>query len=74
MRSSIVLSLAAATSVSAWGSLGHETVAYIASHYVVAHTKQWAQSILADTSADYLANVATVSLLCDPSSARMETN
>lgn len=43
----------------AWGSLGHQTVAYLAQHYVSNHTAQWAQAILNDTSASYLANIAT---------------
>jgi len=42
-----------------WGSLGHETVGYIASNFVTAATKSHFQSILGDTSADYLASVAT---------------
>jgi hypothetical protein len=45
--------------VHAWGSLGHETIAYIASHYVSKDTASWAQAILNDTSSSYLANVAT---------------
>ncbi|EME40087.1 hypothetical protein DOTSEDRAFT_74820 [Dothistroma septosporum NZE10] len=51
--------LAIAPSTYAWGSLGHETVAYIASHYVSSDTEAWAQNILGDTSTSYLANVAT---------------
>lgn len=54
-----LLALATTPSTYAWGTLGHETVAYIASHYVTSHTKAWAQSILNDTSDSYLANVAT---------------
>lgn len=60
MYSSVaIISLAAVQGAHAWGSLGHETVAYIASHYVKSATKTWAQNILGDTSSDYLANVAT---------------
>ncbi|KAK4611823.1 Nuclease S1 [Fulvia fulva] len=51
--------LAIAPSAYAWGSLGHETVAYIASHYVKSHTKTWAQDILNDNTTSYLASVAT---------------
>lgn len=43
----------------AWGTLGHDTVAYIAQARVAAHTKAWAQAILGDTTDSYLANVAT---------------
>lgn len=61
MRSSALVLIASASAVSAWGNLGHQTVAYIASHYVKSHTASWAKAILADTSSSYLANVATVS-------------
>lgn len=44
---------------SAWGTLGHETVAYIAQNFVASSTASWCQSILADTSSSYLANYAT---------------
>lgn len=43
----------------AWGSLGHQTVAYLAQHYVSNTTAHWAQAILNDTSSSYLANIAT---------------
>lgn len=43
----------------AWGTLGHETVAFIAQNFVSADTKTWAQGILDDTSTSYLASVAT---------------
>ena len=46
-------------SVLAWGDLGHETVAYIATNFVTADTKTFCQNILGDTSTSYLANVAT---------------
>ncbi|KXT05482.1 hypothetical protein AC578_10996 [Pseudocercospora eumusae] len=59
MYSFLFLALTSIPSTYAWGSLGHETIAYIASHYVQSHTKSWAQAILGDTSKDYLANVAT---------------
>ncbi|OTB08149.1 hypothetical protein M426DRAFT_52512 [Hypoxylon sp. CI-4A] len=42
----------------AWGAMGHETVAYIASNYVSSATKSYFQDLLGDTSADYLAGVA----------------
>ncbi|CAK4033102.1 nuclease PA3 [Lecanosticta acicola] len=59
MLSFLLFSLTALRVVHAWGNLGHETVAYVATHYVESHTKQWAQAILGDTSTSYLANVAT---------------
>ncbi|EKG11768.1 S1/P1 nuclease [Macrophomina phaseolina MS6] len=43
----------------AWGTLGHETVAFIAQNFVSAGTKTWAQGILDTTSSSYLASVAT---------------
>ena len=42
-----------------WGDLGHETIAYVASHYVTSTTKSAVQSILSDTSDSYMANVST---------------
>ncbi|KAI5917223.1 nuclease S1 precursor [Camillea tinctor] len=55
-----LLSVAAATlpGALAWGAMGHETVAYIASNFVAADTKAYFQDLLDDTSADYLASVA----------------
>ncbi|MCJ1341102.1 hypothetical protein MMC09_006398 [Bachmanniomyces sp. S44760] len=43
----------------AWGALGHQTIAYVASNFVSVETKTFCQKILSDTSAAYLANVAT---------------
>ncbi|KAI9645637.1 hypothetical protein NHQ30_006379 [Ciborinia camelliae] len=43
----------------AWGALGHETVAYIATNFVSTATKDYFQGILGNTSTDYLASVAT---------------
>ncbi|KAH7074777.1 S1/P1 nuclease-domain-containing protein [Paraphoma chrysanthemicola] len=45
--------------VDAWGSLGHTTVAYIAQNFVCEKTAKFAKQLLNDTSAAYLANVAT---------------
>ncbi|TVY39570.1 Nuclease S1 [Lachnellula subtilissima] len=42
-----------------WGTLGHQTVAYIATNFVSSATKTKFQSILGDTSANYLATVST---------------
>jgi hypothetical protein len=57
-----VLSLVLATQynqVQAWGTLGHTTVALIASNFVQPNTETFLQSLLQNTSSDYLANVAT---------------
>lgn len=59
MKSVVLLAIAGASGTYAWGTLGHDTVAYVATNFVKASTKQWAQAILGDTSNDYLANVAT---------------
>ncbi|KAK7956187.1 uncharacterized protein PG986_005409 [Apiospora aurea] len=60
----MLLSAAAAASlllpgVRAWGAMGHETVAYVATDFVAARTRDYFQDLLADTSADYLAAVAS---------------
>jgi S1/P1 Nuclease len=44
---------------SAWGNLGHETVAYIAQNFVKSSTESYCRDILGDTSSSYLANVST---------------
>jgi len=49
----------AATNVAAWGDLGHETIAYVATDFVTSATETFFQKILKDTSANYLANVST---------------
>ncbi|TVY81361.1 Nuclease S1 [Lachnellula suecica] len=43
----------------AWGSLGHETVAYVASNFVNSETKAFFQDILHNKTDSYLAGVAT---------------
>jgi hypothetical protein len=58
-KSTLLVGMAAAPSAYAWGSLGHTTVAYIATNLVSQDTKKFAQRILNDTSDAYLANVAT---------------
>lgn len=47
------------TPVWAWGAYGHETVAYVASNFVASATRTYFQSLLGDTSANYLATVST---------------
>ena len=59
MYTSLALLSLFGTRAYAWGALGHETVAYIATELVKNDTKAWAQSVLGDTSPSYLANIAT---------------
>ncbi len=42
----------------AWGAMGHETIAYVATNFVQSATKDYFQNLLGDTSGDYLASVA----------------
>lgn len=51
--------LAALPLASAWGALGHTTVAYLAQNFVSPKTARFAQQLLNDTSPAYLATVAT---------------
>lgn len=44
---------------SAWGTVGHETVAYIAQNFVTSATASYVEGILSDTSTSYMASVAT---------------
>lgn len=46
------------TGTLAWGAYGHETIAYVASNFVGPSTKSFFQSLLGDTSVNYLASVA----------------
>lgn len=71
----VVLVSALPSASLAWGNMGHEAVAYIASNFgkfhhgisnlklircsVTSATKTYFQTILGDTTSDYLANVAT---------------
>jgi hypothetical protein len=55
----LLSALLQATMTAAWGTLGHDTVAYIAQNFVTNRTAAWAQGILKDTGSSYLANVAT---------------
>ena len=59
MHSSLALLTFFGAEAYAWGTLGHETVAYIATNLVKNDTKAWAQSVLNDTSPGYLVNIAT---------------
>lgn len=44
--------------VTAWGAMGHETIAYVAQNFVTDDTATYFQGILGDTSDSYLASVA----------------
>lgn len=55
----ILALLISAHSAAAWGSLGHETVAFIAQNFVCDDAKVFFSSILNDSSTQYLAKVAT---------------
>lgn len=43
----------------AWGGLGHQTVAFVASNLVDQPTQDFFQNILGDSSPQYMASVAT---------------
>ena len=45
----------------AWGTLGHQTVAYVATNFVAEETRHYFQTLLKNTTESYLAGVATVS-------------
>jgi hypothetical protein len=53
------LILLSAPNVYAWGTLGHETVAYVATNFVQSETKDFFQDILHNDTTSYLAGVAT---------------
>lgn len=59
LQSLVLVTAIAAPLADAWGTLGHQTVAYIAQNLVSSTTESWARDILNDTSASYLANVST---------------
>ena len=61
MRLSAALTpvVAAAPTALAWGAMGHQAIAYIATNFVSASTKTYFQGLLGDTSGDYLAAVST---------------
>ena len=61
MLSSLVIAtiFLSARLASAWGELGHETIAWIAQSYVSSDTKEAVQSILESKQSDYMANVST---------------
>ena len=53
------LAISALPAASAWGSLGHMTVGFIAQNFLEDQTISWAQDILEITNDTYLASVAT---------------
>jgi hypothetical protein len=53
------LALTRLPSVQAWGGLGHETVAFVATNFVHRDTQAYFQNLLQDDSSSYLASVAT---------------
>lgn len=55
----LVAILALIPTATAWGSLGHEAVAYVASNFVATETRDLFQTILHNTTTSYLAGVAT---------------
>jgi hypothetical protein len=59
LKSTLLLACSSLPVALAWGALGHQTVAYVASNFVSTKTKSYFQSLLGDTSADYLATVST---------------
>jgi len=59
LASPVLLGLSFLPQAYSWGTLGHETIAYIATNFVSSTTKTYFQGILGDTSTDYLASVAT---------------
>jgi hypothetical protein len=56
---SLALLASGLPSTLAWGALGHEAVAYVATNFVAPTTKTYFQTLLGDTSPDYLASVST---------------
>ncbi|EGP85473.1 uncharacterized protein MYCGRDRAFT_110348 [Zymoseptoria tritici IPO323] len=58
MRLPLVLALPL-PGVLAWGNLGHQTIAHLASTLIHPSTTTWAQTILNDTSEAYLATIST---------------
>ncbi|EKD13950.1 hypothetical protein MBM_08151 [Drepanopeziza brunnea f. sp. 'multigermtubi' MB_m1] len=59
LSTSVLLLASTAPFGSAWGTLGHDTIAYVATNFVSSATKTHFQTLLGDTSANYLASVAT---------------
>ncbi|TPX10670.1 uncharacterized protein E0L32_008404 [Thyridium curvatum] len=59
LSTALVWASAALPGAVAWGSLGHITVAYVASSFVAPRTESYLQGLLRNDTGDYLANIAT---------------
>ncbi|KAK3900838.1 phospholipase C/P1 nuclease domain-containing protein [Staphylotrichum tortipilum] len=59
LSSIAVVGTAALPSAAAWGGFGHISVAYIASSFVSPSTTTFLQTLLGNTTSDYLAGIAT---------------
>ncbi|KAK3398426.1 S1/P1 nuclease [Sordaria brevicollis] len=60
MKTSVVLPVVLqAAAVSAWGKLGHATVASVAQQYLTPNTVKQVQAILSDNSTTYMGNIAS---------------
>ncbi|QSZ28551.1 hypothetical protein DSL72_003049 [Monilinia vaccinii-corymbosi] len=64
------LGLILVPSTHAWGTLGHQAVAYIATNFVAEETRDYFQTLLGNRTESYLAGVATTSQLLDPNVAK----
>jgi hypothetical protein len=54
-----ILSLTSLPQTLAWGTLGHETVAWLAQNLISDTTTTYVQDILQSTTSDYIANIST---------------
>ncbi|PMB63356.1 Nuclease S1 [Beauveria bassiana] len=59
LNAAVTCGLLALPAVSAWGSLGHITTAYIASNFIANSTEAYLKELLRRTDDDYLASVAS---------------
>ncbi|KAM0737727.1 hypothetical protein ACQRIT_007731 [Beauveria bassiana] len=59
LNAAVTCGLLALPAVSAWGSLGHITTAYIASNFITNSTEAYLKELLRRTDDDYLASVAS---------------
>ncbi|KAK1780042.1 S1/P1 nuclease [Copromyces sp. CBS 386.78] len=61
MKTSVIIPvvLAQAATVSAWGKLGHATVASVAQQYLTPNTVEQVQAMLGDNSTTYMGNIAS---------------
>ncbi|KAM3503254.1 hypothetical protein MY11210_008789 [Beauveria gryllotalpidicola] len=59
LNAAVTCGLLSLPAVSAWGSLGHITTAYIASNFIANSTEAYLKELLKRTDDDYLASVAS---------------